>query len=405
MARGGILKATIALIALGCGLVAAAAAVDAGAPSDSVAATRSAFAALDAISADDWLHQPSRILLGRVIKASSKAALDEAAKTDPRAQTLAGAGYHFGANGYPKEMAQAVALYRKGAAAGNPIAQVNLGALLNDGTATTDGKRAIGPAADYFRKAAEQGHPVGALNLGMLYRDGDIPSPDYTQAVRWLKVAADAGIAKAQFELGEMYYGGRGSHGEYVPMGVPIDNDEADRLVKLAADQGFADALDALALSDQMEIYVTGDFETNSPLFKQAFDAYARDAAQGDAHAQFMLGEYYSMGNGVAKDPAKAYASYRQAAGQGVADAWNAAGEMTEKGEAVAKDEAAAAAIFKALAAQGHDKAEYNLARMTAAGLGGIRQDRQEAMRLYKLAAQHGSGFAQQYLQKLGISW
>lgn len=405
MARAGILKAKIGLIALGCALVATAAVADESAPSNSVAAAPSAFAALDAISADDWLHQPSRVLLGRVIKASSKEALDESAKTDPRAQTLVGAGFHFGLNGYPKEIAQAVAFYQKGAAAGNPIAQVNLGALLNDGTASTDGQRAIGPAADYFRKAAEQGHPVGAFNLGMLYRDGDIRPLDYTQAARWLKVAADAGIAKAQFELGEMYYGGRGSHGEYVPMGVQINDEEADRLVKLAASQGFADALDALALSDQMEIYGTGDFDTNSPLFKQAFDAYARDAAQGDAHAQFMLGEYYQMGNGVAKDPAKAYASYKRAADQGVADAWNAVGEMTEKGEVVAKDEAAAAAIFKALATQGHAEAEYNLARMTAAGLGGVPQDRHEAMRLYKLAAQHGSGFAQQYLQKLGISW
>jgi hypothetical protein len=40
---------------------------------------------------------------------------------------------------------------------------------------------------------------------------------------------------------------------------------------------------------------------------------------------------------------------------------------------------------------------------MTAGGLGGVTEDRSEAMRLSKLAAQHGSGFAQQYLQKLAI--
>ena len=364
-----------------------------------------ALAALDTVSADDWLSQPSKVLLDRVLKASSKAALDEAAKTDARAQTLVGAAHHFGAGGYPQNNALAVEFYAKGAAAGNPIAEVNLGAMMKDGTASAEGTPSLSAAVAYFQRAARQGHPIGALNLAMLYRDGAGVALDYAEAAKWFKVAADMGNARAQYELGQIYYGGRDAQGGYHDMGVPRDQAEGDRLTKLAADQGYADALDSIALDAALPFEVGMSEIDPAPLYKKALDAYARDAAEGSAHAQFMLGEYYRYCWGASQDPTKAYAPYKAAADAGVTDALNAVAEMAEKGEGVGKDEAAAAAIYRQLAGQGYAAAEYNLARMTASGLGGLAQDRAEAMRLYKLAAQHGSGFAQEYLRKLGVEW
>jgi hypothetical protein len=366
---------------------------------------RPALAALDTVSADDWLSQPSKVLLERVLKASSKAALDEAAKVDARAQTLVGAAYHFGAGGYPQDNAQAVVFYAKGAARGNPIAEVNLGAMMKDGTASAEGAPSLSAAVAYFQRAATQGHPIGALNLATLYRDGAGVALDYAEAAKWFKVAADRGNARAQYELGQIYYGGRDAQGGYHDMGVPQDQAEGDRLTKLAADQGYADALDSIALDAALSFEVGMSEIDPAPLYKKALDAYTRDAADGSAHAQFMLGEYYRYGWGASQDPTKAYAHYKAAAGAGVTDALNAVAEMAEKGEGVGNDEAAAAAIYRQLAGQGYAAAEYNLARMTASGLGGLAQDRPEAMRLYKLAAQHGSGFAQEYLRKLGVEW
>ncbi|MSP33056.1 MAG: sel1 repeat family protein, partial [Pseudolabrys sp.] len=56
---------------------------------------------------------------------------------------------------------------------------------------------------------------------------------DYAQAVKWYRLAADQGNAKAQSNLGLMYDNGQG---------VPQNYAEAMRWYRLAADQGLAEA-------------------------------------------------------------------------------------------------------------------------------------------------------------------
>jgi TPR repeat protein len=58
--------------------------------------------------------------------------------------------------------------------------------------------------------------------------------PDDRKAARLYKLAADQGIAAAQYNLGVFYKYGRG--------GLSQNDREAARLYKLAAAQGFADA-------------------------------------------------------------------------------------------------------------------------------------------------------------------
>jgi TPR repeat protein len=76
---------------------------------------------------------------------------------------------------------------------------------------------------------------------------------------------AEEGDAAGQFELGDIYYKGKG---------VPLDYDEALKWYRKAADQG-------------------------------------------DAEAQFALGGMYSQGQGVPKDYTKAYVFFNIAAAQG----------------------------------------------------------------------------------------
>src|SRR5271155_306922 len=66
------------------------------------------------------------------------------------------------------------------------------------------------------------------------------PSPEelYKNALSRYRPLAEQGDAKAQYELGGMYDAGHG---------VPQDHVEAVRWFRKAADQGFADAQDALA--------------------------------------------------------------------------------------------------------------------------------------------------------------
>ena len=69
--------------------------------------------------------------------------------------------------------------------------------------------------------------------LGHMYDHGEGVPQDYAEAVKWYRLAADQGKAKAQYNLGNMYDNGQG---------VPQDYAEAVKWWRLAADQGYAKA-------------------------------------------------------------------------------------------------------------------------------------------------------------------
>jgi len=50
--------------------------------------------------------------------------------------------------------------------------------------------------------------PAG--NLGVMYRDGRGVIQGYAEAVSWYRLAAEQGDARAQYNLGSMYEGGKG---------------------------------------------------------------------------------------------------------------------------------------------------------------------------------------------------
>lgn len=59
----------------------------------------------------------------------------------------------------------------------------------------------------WLSSAAERGDPYAQLLLGTLYLDFDDPPADKAAARRWLRPAADAGIAEAQYRLALTYQG------------------------------------------------------------------------------------------------------------------------------------------------------------------------------------------------------
>ena len=65
-------------------------------------------------------------------------------------------------------------------------------------------------AMRWFRLAAEQGLAEAQFNLGVGYAIGDGVPEDDTEAVRWYRLAAEQGYALAQFGLGFMYTKGEG---------------------------------------------------------------------------------------------------------------------------------------------------------------------------------------------------
>ncbi len=114
-----------------------------------------------------------------------------------------------------------------------------------------------------------------------------------------LKVLAEKGDARAQYNLGAMYARGEG---------MPEDN-------------------------------------------KEAVKWWRNAAKQGNATSQFNLGVRYAFGKGVERDAKEAVRWYRKAAVQGHADAQNNLGLMYDNGEGVLEDDVTAYAWYNIAAA------------------------------------------------------
>ena len=84
-----------------------------------------------------------------------------------------------------------------------------------------------------LRPLADQGSAPAQFNLGIMYYHGRGVRQNDPEAAKWFHLAADQGDAPAQFNLGVMYSEGQG---------VPQDYAEAVKWYRLAANQGHAQA-------------------------------------------------------------------------------------------------------------------------------------------------------------------
>ncbi len=113
------------------------------------------------------------------------------------------------------------------ARAGDLRAQVALGRVYEKGEGI---KPDPVKARDWYKLAAEKNYNEAHYALGMLYADPEIPFTSYSKAAEHFRQAANiGGHAEAQYELGRLYYKGRG---------VPNDLAEAFKLYRRAAVQG-----------------------------------------------------------------------------------------------------------------------------------------------------------------------
>ena len=89
-----------------------------------------------------------------------------------------------------------------------------------------------------WRPLAEQGDARAQFNLGVMYFNGDGLPPDVGKAVQWYRAAADQGYGPAQANLAFMYETGQGVLQNYI---------DAYKWLTLAASAGVADADDKSA--------------------------------------------------------------------------------------------------------------------------------------------------------------
>lgn len=139
---------------------------------------------------------------------------------------------------------------------------------------------------------------------------------------------------------------------------------EAERLYRLAADQGVVTAMFNLGRM----------FDKGRGVARSATEAarwYGR-AAQGEhAAAQAALGTIYEFGDGVATNLAEALRLYRLAAEKGDPHGMTSLGYLYAQGKGVARDFVEARRWYQAAAEKGQPRAMFNLALLLMRGEGG----------------------------------
>ena len=65
-------------------------------------------------------------------------------------------------------------------------------------------------ALKWFRLGANQGDARAQYYLGAVYANGQGVPQDHAEASKWFRLAADQGDARAQYNLGAMYANGQG---------------------------------------------------------------------------------------------------------------------------------------------------------------------------------------------------
>lgn len=148
-------------------------------------------------------------------------------------------------------------------------------------------------AIEAFRESAENGVAIAQYNLGVLYFSGRGVEQDYREAYRWTHMAAEQGFANAQANLGTLYY-----------------ND--------------------LGVSEGIEAYWPISFFLRSSRLQEAARWYQAAANQDHGQAQYFLATLYQAGSGVERNLVKAYQWAKLAIDNEVAEAEELMAQLEE---------------------------------------------------------------------------
>jgi TPR repeat protein len=197
--------------------------------------------------------------------------------------------------GVPRDLVQARAWLEKAAAKDDPYALYALGRAMerSDGPVLGDPVR----AADLYRRAAEKGHPFAALRYGLALLDGAGVKKDPTAAQHWLIQAQRAGVPEAALALGDML------------VRTPANRDKAanQKVVALAIGW-YESAAEAGVASAQFKLgnaYFAGAGVTRDS--SKALYWYDRAARQGLAEAQHTTGIILTGGVAGSPDAVEGY--------------------------------------------------------------------------------------------------
>jgi len=208
-----------------------------------------------------------------------------------------------------KKYGEAFEIYRTLAEQDNAEAQFYTGLLYDSGY---NGRANYELAFQWYQKSADQGYAEAQDNLGDMYYNGLLGKNNIKEAIKWYQSAADQGLDESKIKLSKIYETGRGG---------PKDIKKAIELCSEVAEHGDSDA--------QIQV---GELYKLSGDSTQAMAWFRKAAEQGNALAQYILGQEYESGTGGIKSCVEAAKWYRKAADQkfkGAFEKWIECNELT----------------------------------------------------------------------------
>lgn len=201
-------------------------------------------------------------------------------------------------------------------------------------------------AAECYMRAALAGNSTAMYFTSYAYHYGHGVKQSHKEFIKWLKWSADAGFAPAQNELGECYKSGKG---------VDKSPEEAVRWFRLAAEQHYSEAQYNLGLA-----YLDGEGVSANLDLAEYWLKIA--AEQGNPFAQYKLGYAYWFGDTIFKQNYPLAIKWlQQVAAQGNPSAQDLLGKAYWFGRGVTVDKEEAVRLYKLAAKRGHAGAQYNL--------------------------------------------
>jgi TPR repeat protein len=274
-----------------------------------------------------------------------------------------------------------------------------------------------------IRAAAEKGDPEAQFLFGVQIMVGDGITRDRLEAVRWLRKAAEAGHAEAQYTLGNLF-------ATPDPEDRLADPVEAEKWLTIAAEQGNLAAISRLSdeeekrlqsaaeNGDPVAIARLGAFLAKNPTKRRYYtqenhrpvdsaltgkgDPVSDDVGEADT-ANRAGGQPAAPSRQMDEDPAETIRWSLLLSGLRGADAYLLRGFILENGIVVNLDLTAAADCYRKAAGLGDARAQYWLGLMYAEGRG-VAKDMVESGAWLSRAARNGSAEATDALAKLDAS-
>ena len=224
-------------------------------------------------------------------------------------------------------------------------------------------------AEHWYTLAASQNHARSQLALaGLRERQGS------RDAVDWYTKAAEQGEAQAQFALGRIYCSGQGVAPDFL--------------------RGIAWYVKAAGQGHDLALVTLGNLFAGD-MQHVAVHCFAQAAGHGSAQAQFLLGQQYAQGRGVAPHPDRAFMWFEKAAVQRHPGAEAAVGQAYLEGQGVEKNTKLAFYWLQKAAVQGDAAAQWRLGGLFASGFEGQASDLTQALDWCQRAAEQGFVAAQ----------